>query len=134
VETPADCAGDLSLLLSSIVAAGILLPVLGSLEWQHPLSNTANDVEAIRRPGSMVPPGERAAPRPSGRVQHNPAFAQLYRQGPPCPLVVSGGDDNPSAGARPAPNHEGSRAARRPPTSSGGASHTTRKRGRIVKL
>ena len=87
----------LLLLVLSLPASSYLL--LGSLEWQYPAVKTRpDDVEAIVVLGSMVRQASGQRQRPEldeYSINRCVRAAELYRQGPPCPLVVSGGDDNP---------------------------------------
>jgi uncharacterized SAM-binding protein YcdF (DUF218 family) len=87
----------LLLLLLSLPATSYLL--LGSLEWQFPaVKARPDDVEAIVVLGSMVrqASGQRLRAELDENSMHRCLrAAELYRQGSPCPVLVSGGDDNP---------------------------------------
>src|SRR5712691_8416137 len=87
----------LLLLLLSLPMSSYLL--LGSLEWQYPAAETRpDDVEAIVVLGSLVrqPSGQRLRSElDENSMNRCLRAAELYRQGPPCPVLASGGDDNP---------------------------------------
>lgn len=87
----------LLLLLLSLPMSAYLL--LGSLEWQYPAVETRpDDVQAIVVLGSLVrqPSGQRLRPElDENSLNRCLRAAELYRQGPPCPVLVSAGDDNP---------------------------------------
>jgi uncharacterized SAM-binding protein YcdF (DUF218 family) len=77
----------------------------GSLEWRHPpLRQRPADVEAIVVLGSYAFPANAVRPRPE---LDGPALARvcqaaaLYHDGPPCPVLVSGGKPDPG-GSEPA--------------------------------
>jgi len=68
---------------------------LGSLEWQNPpLTQRPPDTQAIVVLASATYPADAVRPRPElddGTVRRCLKALEMYRQGGPCPIVVSGG-------------------------------------------
>jgi uncharacterized SAM-binding protein YcdF (DUF218 family) len=88
----------LALVGLSLPAVGHL--AVGSLEWRHPpLADRPQDVGAIVVLGSSVLAPDRGRERPeldSSAVHRCLEAARLYRQGKPCPVLVSGGKPDPT--------------------------------------
>ena len=70
---------------------------LGSLEWQYPpLESRPAELDAIVVLSGSIRPPDPAAGRPEAGLEQDSLYrclhaVTLYRQGPPCRVVVSGG-------------------------------------------
>ena len=87
------------LMLTSIPAA--IYPALGSLEWQFPpLLQRPDSTEAIVVLAGGIVPAD--AVRPRAELSEDTLFrclhaAEIYRQGKPCPVIVTGGTLDPGS-------------------------------------
>jgi uncharacterized SAM-binding protein YcdF (DUF218 family) len=83
------------LMLLCVPAVGHL--ALGSLEWQYPpLESRPAELDAIVVLSGSIRPPDPAAGRPEAGLEQDSLYrclhaVTLYRQGPPCRVVVSGG-------------------------------------------
>jgi uncharacterized SAM-binding protein YcdF (DUF218 family) len=89
-------------LLVLVSNSAVAYLALGSLEWRYPpLDPRPADTEVIVVLASSVAPAEELRPRAEldddGRVRCLHA-ALLYREGPPCKVLVSGGSPDPEHG------------------------------------
>jgi uncharacterized SAM-binding protein YcdF (DUF218 family) len=79
---------------------------LGSLEWQNPpLSERPADAQAIVVLASYVYPADAVRPRAEldeDTLNRCLKAAEVYRQGKPCPVVVTGGKTDPDPASPPA--------------------------------
>jgi uncharacterized SAM-binding protein YcdF (DUF218 family) len=87
------------LMLTSIPVA--IFPALGSLEWQFPpLLQRPDSTEAIVVLAGGIVPAD--AVRPRAELTEDTLFrchhaAEIYRQGKPCPVIVTGGTLDPGS-------------------------------------
>jgi uncharacterized SAM-binding protein YcdF (DUF218 family) len=99
-----------ALLVAALLVTLLYLPavgylLLGSLEWDYPpRAERPEGVEAIVVLGGYVspPPAEgMPAELAEDSLLRCLRAADLYRQGPPCPVIVTGGPVHPDASAPP---------------------------------
>jgi uncharacterized SAM-binding protein YcdF (DUF218 family) len=92
-----------ALLLTTIPA--VIYPALGSLEWRFPpLLRRPDGAEAIVVLGGGMVPAD--AIRPRAELTEATVFrclhaAEIYHQGKPCPVIVTGGTVDPSSSVPP---------------------------------